>query len=333
MANGMTTSTQVPAAISNYYDGVLLMRATPFLCHDKFGQQRPVKIKSGWKPKFRRYGSLDAITQPLVEGITPTPVQLSKTEVEGTLEQYGTYTEITDFADETTEDPLLTETAEVLGENAGESIDLVFRDKLVAGTSVFWANTVAGRTDIVAGQSESDYKKIERSMMSSKAKMWRGELVPGSDKVGSRGISSSYYAIIDEYAYLDLRALTNFQLRADYPDGGASAMDGEIGALGHIRFIMTTNAKTYVAGGGDVGSTGLQSDGSSKVDVHTALIFGKNAYGICPLAGKALQMINKGFGEGNDPLNQRQTSAWKATTELVILNETFMYRYEFGVTA
>lgn len=326
-----TTTTQIAPAIEKYYDGVLLLRATPALLHNKFGQMRPVKMNSGTKPQFRRYNSLDPVVQPLVEGVTPTPQQLSDTIVEGELKQYGTYVEITDKVQYVVEDPVLTETAEILGENAGESLDMVYRDILAAGSSVFYANQVAGRANIVTGQSVDDYKRIERALMNAKAKRWKEALVPGSDKVGTKPLSNSYYAIVDENAYFDLRALTGFQLVAEYPDDGKSAMPDEIGALGHIRFVMTTIAKTWADSGGAVGATGLQSTTGANIDVHTALIFGKEAYGVTDLQGKALEMINKGLGEGNDPLNQRSTSAWKAFTDLVILNETFMYRYEFGV--
>lgn len=331
MATGMTTSTQVEAAVQPFYDRILLDRALASIVHNKFGQVRPVKIGSGDQPKFRRYSSLTNVTQPLVEGVTPSPQQLAKTDVVGQLQQYGTYVEISDYVQMTTEDALLAETADLLGENAGESLDLIYRDALMAGTSKYYANGVAARTDIVTGQSETDYKKIVRALQKSNAKPWTENPIAGSDKVGTLPVASAYFAIVDEYAYYDLQAISNFLPVAKYPDPKA-AMENEIGALGHIRFIRCSNAKVYADGGGDDGSTGLATTSGSKVDVHTALIFGQNAYGVTPLAGKALENIIKPLGSGNDPLNQRSTSAWKATTDLVILNETFMYRYEFGVT-
>lgn len=333
MATGQTTTSQIPAAVQEFYDRVLLERAIPNIVHDRFGQQRPVRKNSGDQPKFRRINSLNAVVQPLVEGVTPTPQQLSKTEVTGQLVQYGTYVETSDMVDMTNQDPIITEITELLGENAGESLDKVYRDTLVGGTSAFLANDVAARTDIVTAQSEADYKKIVRALQNSKAKPWKDAPIPGSDKVGTHPIASAYYAIVDEYAYFDLLGLTNFIPVAEYPDGGKSAMPEEIGSLGHIRFILTTEAKVYSAGGGAVGSTGYASSDDTSVDVHTALIFGKNAYGICPLEGEAMKMIYHPFGHGDDPLEQRATQAWKATTDIVILNETFMYRYEFAVTA
>ena len=332
MATGTSTTTQVGAAVDTYYNRTLLERALASIVHDKFGQVRPIPMGSGTTPRFRRYSSLTNNVQPLVEGVTPTAQQLAKTDVDGKMYQYGSFVELTDLVDYTTEDAIGTEIAELLGENAGESLDLIYRNVLVAGTSQFQANSVAARTDIVAGQSVADYRKIERALGNSNAKKWIEKPIVGTDKVGTTPIPASYYAIIGEYAYYDLKALAGFLEIHKYPDGGASAMENEVGSLGHIRFLVTTNAKVWAGGGGAEGSTGLAST-SSSVDVHSALIFGKNAYGLTPLAGKGLLMINKEFGAGNDPLDQRQTSAWKANTGIKILNETFMYRYQFGVTA
>jgi len=332
MATGTTTSSQVGAPVQEFYDRVLLDRAIDVLVHDKFGQKRPIKPNSGEQPKFRRFSSLTNKTQPLVETVTPSPDQLSKTDKTGQLQQFGNYVELSDYVQYTTEDPILAETATLLGENAGESLDLVYRDTLAAGTSVFYANDVAGRSSIVTAQSTADYKKIERALMNNNAKMFRDKPIVGSDKVGTSPVWNAFFAIIDSYAYYDLRSLSGFLQRSEYPDGGASAMDNEIGSLGHIRFVVCNNAKVWASSGGSVGSTGYKSTDSSNIDVHTALIFGKNAYGITPLEGKAMENIIKPLGFGNDPLNQRSTSGWKATTDCLILNENFMYRYEFAVT-
>jgi N4-gp56 family major capsid protein len=335
MATGTSTSTQIPAPVQSYYDRILLERATPNLVHGMFGQQRPVKMNSGDQPKFRRYSSLPKANQPLTEGVSPSPQQASKTDVTGQLETYGAYVEFSDYVQYTSQDSVLTEYAEILGENAGESVDLVYRDTLVTGTSVFRANSVAARTDIVTGQSVNDYKKIVRALQNANAKVYQKNPIVGSDKVGTAPVWASYFAIIDPEAYYDLQALTGFVQTAEYPDGGKSAVMHEVGSLNHIRFVMTSEAKVWADGGGSVGSTGLASTGASNVDVHCALIFGMNAYGICPLQGKALENIVKPLGSAGsaDALNQRGTSGWKAITDIVILNEAFMYRYEFGVTA
>ena len=50
---------------------------------------------------------------------------------------------------------------------------------------------------------------------------------------------------------------------------------------------------------------------------------------------QSLKQIFKPLGSAGaaDPLEQRQTVAWKATFVAYRLNENFMYRYEHAVTA
>src|SRR3990167_6314213 len=118
-----TTMTQIPAAIQTFYDRVLLVRALPELVHDLFGQQRPANMNSGEQIKFRRYNSLTVATAPLVEGQTPSAVQLSRTDILATLSQYGNLVIVTDMVEWTNQDKVLTETSTLLGENSGQSVD------------------------------------------------------------------------------------------------------------------------------------------------------------------------------------------------------------------
>ena len=100
-------------------------------------------------------------------------------------------------------------------------------------------------------------------------------------------------------------------------------MEGEIGKLDEVRFIDSTNAVVF------------SGEGDSGVDVYGTLIFGQEAYGITRISGEAMQNIVKPLGSGgsSDPLNQRQTSGWKATFVAKILNNDFIVRIEHGVTA
>ena len=95
-------------------------------------------------------------------------------------------------------------------------------------------------------------------------------------------------------------------------------MDGEIGKLGGVRFVETT--ETLVKSG----------------DIHCAMIIAKDAYGVVDIEGSANKpkIIIKPFGSSGteDPLDQRQTQGWKAMFTAVRLNELAMVRLECTVT-
>lgn len=330
----MTTSTQIPAAVQTFYDRVLLERATPFLAYQMFGQKRPVPLNSGDQPRFRRYSSLTQATAPLVEGVTPSSQQLAKTDITGQLVQYGSYVEITDYVQYTSEDKVLTEVAELLGENAGESIDSIVRDSIIGGSSVLRVGSVA-RGSIALKPTKADLDKIIRALRTSNAKFWTENPIMGTDKVGTTPIAPAYFAVIHPYVTYDLAAIltTDFIPVHKYPNPSV-ALPGEVGSYSHIRFIESTNAKVFVDQGGSAVAASLKyTTANSACDVYTMLVFGKNAFGITELSGKGLENIVKGLGSGDDPLNQRSTSGWRATLDAVILNDAFMYRYEFGVSA
>ena len=48
----------------------------------------------------------------------------------------------------------------------------------------------------------------------------------------------------------------------------------------------------------------------TRFDVHATFIMGADSFGIVSPMG--IENIIKGFGAGDDPLNQRATSGWKA---------------------
>lgn len=79
-------------------------------------------------------------------------------------------------------------------------------------------------------------------------------------------------------------------------------------------------------------------DSTTKIccDVHSALVFGKDAYGVIDLGSGTgnVQSIIKEFGAGDDPLNQRATVGAKVMAYAAkILNDNWIVRIEHGVSA
>lgn len=334
----INTTTQVAPAVNVFYNRVLLKRAIPFLAHAMFGQQKPLPTKSGQKPKFRKYNSMTPATRPLQEGVRPSGQSLSTTEVEGQIYTYGDFISITDDVDLTVEDATLTEVAVLLGEWSGESLDEVYRDVLNAGTSVRYAGGVAGRDSIVTKVTTADLRVIKRTLRRRNVKFWRNTPVYGSNRVDSKTIPACYYCITHTMVINDLEQLDEWVPVDRYADGGASAIEGEVGAIPKVnmRFIESTKAKCFAGEGGDPAGATMAYDigeDSSHADIYTILIFGQDAYGITPLSGHALRNIIHSFGHGDDPLEQECTSGWKAKTGCLILDDLNMYRLECGVSA
>ena len=304
MADELTTTTQVDPAVAVFYDRVLLKRGLPMLVHDKFAQTRNIRSKSGNIIKFRRYAALAPATTPLMEGQTPPGQKLSKTDLTAKISQYGDFVHITDMVDLTVEDPVLTVAAEGLGEQMGETLDILIRDILAACAS----STTSSQTNKEIHKDEIEI--VVKLLLGNKAKMI-SRVITASTGVGTAPIRPAYFGIIHTDLIDDLEKVTNFKNTSEYPSQ-QPVMEAEWGATGNVRWLYSQQAH-------DAGAT---------ADPRYFLpIIGQNAYGTTSIDGSAVKNIVKAFGSGGttDPLNQRATSGWKTTFVTRILNDNFMH--------
>lgn len=319
-----TTTTQVPAEVNNFYDRTLLERATPLLTHLKWAQVRDLPKNSGTKViKFRRYGSLSAATTALTEGVTPDGSQLSVTDVQATVAQYGDYVTVTDVLSYTSQDAILMETAELLGEQAGNTLDQLARDILNAGTGVVYSGAGNTATDEVASGDVialSDIDDVIATLKGNNAKKITRQ-IDASTGYSTSPIRASYIGIVRPEIGVKIRSLATAAgswIPVEKYASQAGVIEGEIGSYQDVRFVETTNAKIK------------ESAGTDNIDVYCSLILGANAYGITRISGEAMKNIIHPLGSAGsaDALDQRETSGWKATFVAKILNDDFLQRIE-----
>lgn len=331
MAN--TTTTEIPINIEGFYDRNLLERAIPAELYAKFGQIRPLPKNEGSKITFRRYGSLAVATTALTEGDTPTGKQLSSTEIVATMGQYGDFVTITDVLIDQGLDPILVEAGEILGEQAGLTLDTLHRNVLLAGTTVRYSNGVAARINVITTILAADIKAVVRALEVANAKKIRAMVNPGV-KITTSPLRAAFIGITHTDCRQDLEGITGFVPVEQYASQG-DVMEEEIGEYKGVRFITTTNGGIVPDTGGTAVTNGLvYTTANTSCDIYQTLILAKDAYGIVPLQkGNIENIIKKAMSSGtSDPLNQRSTSGWKAYTTAKILNETWMARIEHGVT-
>lgn len=309
-----TTRTQIPAEVNYFYDRALLDRATPSFVHNRFAQVRDIPANSGTDGsiKFRRYGVLTATTTALSEGITPSGSQLSVTNVLATVSQYGDYVTLTDVVLMQTYDPILTETADILGEQAGDSLDQLCRNVLVPGASQQWASTATTVATVGAAMKldRNEVKEAVRTLKNNNAKPVTSMINP-STGYNTTPLNRAFIGIVHPYTTYDLDDATGWIPVEKYPNKGDVMVD-EIGSLAGVRFLETSNAYTVA--------------GTLVTTVYGTLIFGQNAYAQTRISGQALKNIVKPLGSGGteDPLDQRTTSGWKATYVAKVLNANWI---------
>jgi len=315
----ITTRVEVPNENTEFYSRDLLINAKPRLLHTQFAQVRDIPAGSGTNIiKFRKYGVLEAQTTPLVAGVTPKGKKLSSTSLTATVLYYGDFITLTDEVLITTKDPLLTETAELLGDQVGLSLDTIFRDILNAGTNVQYPDIATARTEITSGMimtgDEIDFATTTLEMANADYMTSRVDPSTGYNTIP---LKPCYVGIVHTYVANDIQKIVGFIPAEKYADK-RDLMDYEFGSYNNVRFLKTPRAKVFTAGG---------ADGQN---VYSTLIMAKHACGITRLSNLTLQNIVTPLGSagGADPLKQRATSGWKLSFTGLILQQGFMVRIE-----
>jgi len=315
-----TNTTIIPAGVDSYYNRVMLKAARPLLLHLKFAQVKDIPEHNSNNVRFRRYGLLAANTTALSEGVTPSGTQLSYTNVEATVAQYGDFVTLTDKLLYSTLDPVLSETADLLGQQAGNSLDQICRDVLVAGASSQYASSATSTNTVTSAMTltRDEIREAVRTLQGNDTKKVT-RIVNPSTGFNTSPINAAFIGIIDHQTLFDLKNEVGWIPVEEYASQ-AGVMEGEVGALDDVRFLMTTN--------------GYSTTGSLTT-VHKTLIFGQDFYGISRISGQAMKNIVKPLGSAGtgDPLDQRATSGWKATFVAKVLNANFGIAIEHGVTA
>jgi N4-gp56 family major capsid protein len=298
----LTGTAQIPAGVANYYDKVLLARAQPELIHGQFGQQRPLPSKSSETIKFRRYTNLAAATTPITEGVTPTGKSLSITDMTATVQQYGDFVTVTDKVTYVVEDQVLNESAKILGQQMGETMDALVRSALLSGASVA-ACSHGANGGSPTELTYDDIQDVVRTMLGQSAKMFT-PAISGANKFGTAPVRKAFWAMGHTDLLRDLEGIDQFIHTANYPkEDGVAA--GEWGSVGNSRWVLSPLG--YVAAG-----------------VYTSFIVGEDSYALTPLKEGIAEMIFKGMGAGDDPLNQRSTQGWKTLFTARVVNDSWI---------
>ena len=318
-----TTRTQITEEVGNFYDRVLLEKAVPAFVHNRFAQVRDLPRNAGTLDiRFRRYGLLTANTTALSEGVTPSGKQLSITDVNATVLQYGDYVTLTDVVQFSTIDPILTETADILGEQVGDSLDQLCRDVMAATTTKQYASSATSTITVTSAMkiSRAEVKEAVRTLQSNNAKPVTSMINP-STGYNTVPINRAYIGIVSENTLYDLDDASGW-IPVEKYSNKADVMPDEVGSLAGVRFIMTTNAKIRTG------------EGDSGIDVHSTLIMGMHAVAQTRVSGEALKNIVKPLGSAGtaDPLDQRSTSGWKLTYVATILNDNFILDLQHAVS-
>lgn len=227
-----------------------------------------------------------------------------------TVSQYGAFALVSDVLAQQGFDGL-DDMVNAFGENAGNSIDQIIRDNLVAGGTVILASTAGSRGGLASGMrlTNVEVRKAVRKLRVNNAKTFD---------------DGYYHAIIHPDSEFDLMSdssvLNVYQYAADRGEDNP-LIQGAVPAIYGAKFYRTSNAKVFPTAG---------QSGTTATDVYVTLFCGRDSYLVSRFSTQNVRTIIKPIGTAGplDPLDQFGSIGWKASVVAGVLNANALIRVE-----
>lgn len=343
MAATLTTTTQIAAPVNVVLQRNLLTNARACCPYFTGTQAAHVGEHMGsFTAKWRRYENLTPVTTALSEltGTSTFPTgrdsaAITVTDVTKAVAKYGNYLLLNEEVNLVNITAQSTKLSEVMGINAGESLNMLQRNEVEDNATLVYAN---GGADSAVNtiMTASDIKNVVNTLQRNKAKHFT-PMSKGETSIGTAPIRKSFWGITHYDVEEDIRAMTGFRAVETYA-GQTETAEGEFGAINGVRWLSTSEASIDT----DVGATGgsgVRETTNSKADLYTSVIFGMDAVGSLGLTTDHLKqvyksgdrlpaviMIAKGLGSAGagDPYDEVSSLAWKSWHGAKILNANWI---------
>jgi len=305
-----------------FYDAVLLQTAQVRILHGKFGKP-PTTVPLHYGPllNFRKFSNLATTTTALVEGTAGAEIAFSITSVATSLPEYGQWLYGSQRVLDMAMDDVEGEVSKKLGQAAGQSLDLITRAILRAGTQAVYGATAANTTLVASLLTINLLRKAAFTLKKQGAEPF---VYGGKRRFPAITSAEGLYDLTMDSA---LTAAMQYGYGQNLADDEANLLDGAIAPeldLMGIRLFETTQAATVYASSG----------GWSYRHVYCTLVFAKDAYGVVEQDANSMKryFVPSATPDKADPLQQRWYMGWKAVHNAVILDNSYMVRIEHAIS-
>ena len=296
----------IAAEFKTYYDKRLIRKAGPNLVFAQFAVKRPLPQGSGKTIEFRGFHDLDTKvgTRKLTEGVTPAAQKMKAYTIEATVEQYGGYVGITDMVKTTSIDPMVTETIDALSSQAEIVLDKLIRNAIVGNDEVneAYAKSATAESALTTAGHCITVDDIRR-------------IVNILKRANAPKIDGAYPLVLHPDVSTDLQADQEYKDLYHYLKP-ANLAAGYVGDVAGARIYESTNVL-------------ITKNSTSGAAIYHNVLIGQNSYGTVELSGGGLRTIIKQVGSAgsSDPLEQRGSIGWKATTVTKVLIPKYLVNF------
>lgn len=351
------TDTELPKPLNAVFQQTLLRNAqvrAPYFAGTVAGTL--VRQNGSNVAMWRRIENLTPTTTALSElqGVASymqgrNAAALSVTNVTATLSKYGNFVILNEEVDLFNFPGQFRKILQVIGINAGQSLNRLQRDIGEDNATLINAGGVAS-DGLISSKITIDQIKLAVNTLDKNSAMTFTPMTTGSTNIGTVPINPSFWSLCHPDVAVDVTGLTGFVSVEKYA-GQTQTVMGEFGTITvagkALRFISSEDAGVD-AGAGAAGAASADLNGTSdNVDLYTTLVYGQDALASVGLgqahtdgvyrAGdelEAVDVIVKGpAGTGtSDPFNEITTVAWKAWHTGAVLNGNWVRGLRSGAT-
>lgn len=311
-----TTGNDLSPEMKTFYSDYLIDNATPNLVHDQFAQKHPIPKNSGKVIEFRKYDPFPKATTPIQEGVTPDGHKLNVSTITSEVKQYGDYVELSDVLLLTAIDNNMVQATKLLGNQAGETLDWVTREVLVGGTSVLYAKGTDSTRPAHRYEIDSTNVLTVDDILNA---------VRTLKKANAKKIGDSFVGIVGPDIAYTLMRDTEFISWHQYASP-EELYEGEIGKIGGVRFIETTEAKVFEQSDLTAGSATLTVASAVTSSTSVSVAEAITADDAAKLAGMPIFI-------GNDYAEIASATAGAAGSAALTLKEAGSYAKDAEIQA
>jgi N4-gp56 family major capsid protein len=299
-----TTST-LTNEMQIYYESRFLERSKKKLVHRQGAQKQTHGKNQGKVIRFNRYTPLSDATTPLTEGSNPAEVSIASTTVDVSLAEYGNTVKVSKLLNLTSIDKQGEEKSDLLGQNMGETLDTLCREAMYSGATAQLAGGKA-HLSLVAATDVYNYTEIRkavRTLTNNNAPEYEDGFYMG--KIGPM----TRYDILNDSTWVNAKTYSDVK----------DLYEGEVGELGGVRHVISTNQKTE----------------SSTVTVYNNFIHGAQAFGEYELEGDMPKLYIKvpTASDTSNPADRYSTMAWAGVYAAKVLIAQWILSVKTGASA
>jgi len=286
---------------AEYYSRTLLEALKDKVRIMNYGKKAPIPKNSGATMSMRRFELPSNVSTAIVEGITPDGINLTINKVTATVAQYGAWTKVSDYIQETGLDPIVTEITKLFGTSAGLSMEAIVAGVLNTGTNRQFAGGRANRGALATGDvmTTAEILKMRKTLASD----FVPQIKLPNGKMG--WLAFTHPTVINQ-----IMGLTEWKNMNTYVDV-ALQQEGIVGQMYGIYFMEAPVVPTFTNAGSGTNLAGC-----------VTLVVGADAFAIADVSGSSKpEIIVNTKSDTSNPMGLYSTIAWKVLFTSFILNQ------------